>query len=67
MINGERIKELMGEKGVTGVQLAEVAGVSEPMIGYIIRGLRGTTVDVLVRIARHLGVTVDELIKKEDT
>lgn len=67
MINGERIKELMCEKGVTGVQLAEVAGVSEPMIGYIIRGLRGTTVDVLVRIARHLGVTVDELIKKEAT
>ena len=67
MINGERIKELMREKGVTGVQLAEVAGVSEPMIGYIIRGLRGTTVDVLVRIARHLGVTVDELIKKEAT
>lgn len=67
MINGERIKELMNEKGVTGVQLAEVAGVSEPMVGYIIRGLRGTTVDVLVRIARHLGVTVDELIKKEAT
>lgn len=67
MINGEKIKELMSEKGVTGVQLAEVAGVSEPMIGYIIRGLRGTTVDVLVRIARHLGVTVDELIRKEGT
>lgn len=67
MINGKRIKELMDERGVTGVQLAEAAGVSEPMIGYIIRGLRGTTVDVIVRIARRLGVTVDELIKKEGT
>lgn len=63
MINGERIKELMREQGITNKELAEAAGVTEPMISYIIRGLRDTTVGTLVRIANRLGVKVDELVK----
>lgn len=62
MINGERIKELMKEQGLTNKELAEAVGVTEAMISYIIRGLRDTTVATMVRIANRLGVKVDELI-----
>lgn len=62
MINGERIKDLMKEKGITNRELAEAAGVTEAMISYIIRGLRDTTVGTMVRIANHLGVTPNEIV-----
>lgn len=65
MINGERIKELMKEQGITNKELAEEVGITEAMISYIIRGLRDTTVGTMVRIAKRLGVKVDELIVKE--
>ena len=65
MINGERIKELMKEKGITNKELAEAIGVTEAMVSYIIRGLRDTTVGTMVRIANRLGVKVDELIESE--
>lgn len=63
MINGERIKELMKEQGITNKELAEAVGVTEAMISYIIRGLRDTTVGTMVRIANRLGVAVDELVE----
>lgn len=62
MINGERIKELMKEQGITNKELAEAVGVTEPMISYIIRGLRDTTVGTMVKIANRLGVTPDEIV-----
>lgn len=66
MINGERMKKLMKEQGITNKELAEAVGVTEPMISYIIRGLRDTTVTTMVRIANRLGVKVDELIEHEE-
>ena len=65
MVNGERIKELMKEQRITNKELAEEVGVTEAMISYIIRGLRDTTVGTMVRIAKRLGVKVDELLVKE--
>ncbi|MBR0443676.1 MAG: helix-turn-helix transcriptional regulator [Clostridia bacterium] len=65
MINGERMKELMKEQGITNKELAEAVGVTEAMISYIIRGLRDTTVATMVRIANRLGVKVDELLESE--
>lgn len=62
MINGTRIKELMREQGITNKELAEAAGVTEPMISYVLRGYRDTTVSVMVRIANRLGVTLDEIV-----
>lgn len=64
MINGEKIKELMKKRDVTGVELAATVGISEPMVCYIIKGLREPSVTVLVRIADALGCSVDELIRK---
>ena len=65
MINGERMKELMKEQGITNKELAEAVGVTEAMISYIIRGLRDTTVGTMVRIANRLGVGIDEIVESE--
>lgn len=62
MVNGERIKELMKEQGILNKDMAEVVGVTEAMISYIIRGLREPNVSTMARIAKRLGVTVDELL-----
>ncbi len=64
MINGEKIRELMKEKGILGKTLAARVGVSEPMISFILDGLREPSVSVLVRIATELNCTVDELVNK---
>ena len=64
MINGEKIRELMKEKGILGKTLAIKVGVSEPMISFILDGLREPSVSVLVRIATELNSTVDELVNK---
>ena len=62
MVNGERIKELMKEQGLTNKELAEEVGVTEAMISYIIRGQRDTTVRVISQIANRLGVTVNDIV-----
>ena len=62
MVNSEKIRQLMAEKGITGKELAEKAGVTESMMSYIAKGLRSPSVEVLVRIANVLGCKVDELI-----
>ena len=62
MVNGERIKALMKEQGILNKDMAEVVGVTEAMISYIIRGLREPNVSTMARIAKRLGVTVDELL-----
>ena len=62
MVNGERIKELMKEQGITNKELAEAVGVTEAMISYIIRGQRDTTVRVISQIAGRLGVTVNDIV-----
>lgn len=65
MVNGEKIRALMKERGIQAKEMAMQVGISEAMMSYIIRGLRETNVAVLVRIARILDVSVDDLIKKE--
>lgn len=62
MVNGERIKELMKEQGITNKELAEAVGVTEAMISYILRGQRDTTVRVISQIAGRLGVTVNDIV-----
>ena len=65
MIAYERINELMKEKGIKSNELARTVGVSKPMMSYILNGLREPNVVTLVRIAKVLGCTVDELIVRE--
>lgn len=62
MVNGKKIAELMREKGIKNKEISMEVGISEAMMTYIVKELREPNVTVLARIAKVLGVTVDELI-----
>ena len=62
MVNSEKIRRLMLEKGIAGTEMASKIGVTDTMMSYITRGLRSPSVEVLVRIANVLGCKVDDLI-----
>lgn len=67
MVNGKKIAELMRQKGIMNKALAAEVGISESMMTYIIKELREPNVTVLARIAKVLGVAVDELLKGAET
>jgi transcriptional regulator with XRE-family HTH domain len=48
-------------------ELAIKAGLSQPMISYVERGLRNPTLDTLLRIAAALDVDLSRLIKRAST
>ena len=62
MVNAQKIRELMQEKGIQNKEMAEAVGVSEPMMSYIASGLREPNVRTLALVAHKLDVTVDELL-----
>jgi len=59
---GTRIKALRDEQRLSQRQLAEKAQISKSMIAKYENGLHLAPVTVLVRLARVLGVTVDQLL-----
>lgn len=59
---GIRIKEERNKLGLTQEQMAEDIGISPSYYGYIERGERSYYVDILVKIANKLGVSVDYLV-----
>lgn len=63
MINGSKIKELREYAGLTQAELGFAAGVSHAQISIIEAGKKDTHVNILVRIADRLGVTVNDLLK----
>ena len=66
MVNCEKIKQLMKAKGLDTYTLAEAVGVSQPMVSYIVRGLKEPSIAVLSRIASALGVKVADLLDESD-
>ena len=58
------ILKIRTEKGMTQAQLAERLNVQQSMISMIENEERNPSVDVLLKLAAALGVTVDELIGK---
>jgi len=62
---GERIKVLRQEKGMTQVELAQCLEISQSNLSAIERGARGVTVNQVVRIARALGASTDEILVAE--
>ena len=58
------ILKIRTEKGLTQAQLAERLNVQQSMISMIENEERNPSVDVLLKLAAALGVTVDELIGK---
>ena len=62
MVNGEKIKAMMEEKGITQKAMAASIGTSEPMVSFIIAGLREPSLTNLSRIAHVLGCKTSDLI-----
>lgn len=56
---GERIRQLRTERGISQVELAEKAGLSQPHIVRIEQGRYSVGLDTLQAIAKALGCTVD--------
>lgn len=56
------ILKIRTEKGLTQAQLAEKLNVQQSMISMIENEERNPSVNVLLKLAAALGVTVDELI-----
>lgn len=59
-----RIKEIRKEKGITQSSLALLANVSQPYINDLENNRRGAKPETMMRIAKALGVPVDDLEAK---
>lgn len=57
-----RIKEIAREKGMTLISIARAIGITRFNMSAIASGARGVSLKVLLKIARILDCTVDELI-----
>ena len=64
MINGKVLRQLRETKGMSSTELGEAVGVHQSMIINMEREFKRPSVELLARIAKFFGVTVDELIKK---
>ena len=61
---GERIRQLRTERGISQVELAEKAGLSQPHIVRIEQGRYSVGLDILQAIAKALGCTVDMVVRR---
>jgi transcriptional regulator with XRE-family HTH domain len=64
---GSRIARLRKEEGITQVQLAELLGTSQQTITAYEVGRRRVPVSSLPKLAKLLGVSIEELIGEEAT
>lgn len=60
---GRRIRKCRKDHRMTQEELAERVGISISHLGHIERGTRKASIETLVRIARSLNISVDELLK----
>jgi transcriptional regulator with XRE-family HTH domain len=59
---GQRIKLLRQDRGMTQMELAAQLDISQSNLSAIERGARGVTVNQLVRIAKALGASTDDVL-----
>ena len=64
---GKRLKQLRIERDLTQEQLARAGRLNRTFIGKLERGQSGVNVDRLEDLARALGLTVRDLMPKDDT
>lgn len=67
MVDGDKIRELREAKGLTTVGFAEKVLISQTSVSQIENCVKQPSVAVLKRIADYFNVTVDKLIKKEQS
>lgn len=66
MTFGEKLKDLRNSRKMTQAELATEIFVSRPMIAKYETGKAYPTNEILHRIADYFGVSVDELVKKDE-
>lgn len=60
---GRNIREKREEKGLTQIEVADKAELDRNYIGMVERGERNPSYLSLIKIAKGLNITVDQLIK----
>lgn len=58
---GKRVRELRKQKGYSQEELADKAGLHRTYIGSIERGEQNVSIDNIGKIAKSLGVKINEL------
>lgn len=61
---GKRVRELRKERGLSQVELAAKVGIDRSYMGFLERGERNPSLEVIAKIAEALNVTPDELLKQ---
>ena len=64
---GERIRALRQARGQTQIDLAEILGITQSNLSAIERGARGLTVHQVVKLARALRATTDQILSPART
>ena len=57
-----RIKEMLAEKNISQKKLSEMTGITESAISHYVKGDRVPRGANLIRIAKSLGTTADDLL-----
>lgn len=65
MFNGAKLLRTIEIRSIPRKELAEEVGVSEMALSYYIRGIKQPGLETAKRIADYLGITVDDLLVKE--
>ena len=61
-----RLKEILDERGIKNVWLAEKAGINNSTVGNIIKNRHNPNVEVAIRIANALNMKVEDIWKVND-
>lgn len=59
---GDRIRILRQEQGLTQIQLSEILDMTQSNLSAIERGVRGVTVHQVVRIAKAMRASTDQIL-----
>ncbi|MDE2754046.1 MAG: helix-turn-helix domain-containing protein [Gemmatimonadota bacterium] len=63
---GARVREFRVNAGLSGVKLAEAAGVSQPFLSQLESGQSSVAIATLYRIAKALGVQPSDLLPEAE-
>lgn len=61
---GERIRSFRKERGMSQIDLANKVGIDRSYIGFLERGERNPSLEMIIKIAEALSTTPDALLKK---
>ena len=61
-----RIKDLREDRDLTQTQVAEAIGITQRKYSYIETGTQQLTDEILVKLSKFYGVTVDYILKLSD-